>query len=596
MHRSAGHTKIHSDRLRHGGKVVKAGLAGHQSSLLGLSEIENAIDALSESSSEERGAIFTRREVVNFILDLVGYRADAELTQMRVLEPSFGEGDFLAVAVDRLLQSYFAGDGTPEGVVEHLRGCVCGVELHPDSYLHTAEKIRAILNSHDVSAGASQALVDSWLLQGDFLLADIGDDFTHVIGNPPYLRQEMIPDVLLTEYRKRYDTIYDRADLYVPFIEKSLKHLSNSGKLGFICADRWMKNRYGKRLRTLVASQYRLKVYVDMVDTPAFHADVSTYPAIFVISNEETGPTRIALRPDVDQRVLGDLTAVLTSSIVPSKDSGVHVAKDIGTGDDPWLLDRPDELKVIRRLERDYPHIEDVGCKVGIGVATGADKAYIGAYDKLNVEEDRKLPLVMTRDIDSGEVRSRGLGVVNPFADEGGVVSLDDYPKLRKYFEDRRDQICNRNVAKRNPKSWFRTIDRIYPEIAAQPKLLIPDIKGDAHIVYEEGRYYPHHNLYYILSDQWNLRALQAVLKSGVARLFVSVYSTQMRGGFLRFQAQYLRRIRVPAWRDVPEETRCRLIEAGERGDAVACNVAVCELYKLCDEEQRVLFSDAGAN
>jgi hypothetical protein len=58
--------------------------------------------------------------------------------------------------------------------------------------------------------------------------------------------------------------------------------------------------------------------------------------------------------------------------------------------------------------------------------------------------------------------------------------------------------------------------------------------------VFEEGRYYPHHNLYYIVSDEWDLHALQAVLLSGIARLFISIYSTKMRGGVVN-AAQLLR-------------------------------------------------------
>ena len=53
----------------------------------------------------------------------------------------------------------------------------------------------------------------------------------------------------------------------------------------------------------------------------------------------------------------------------------------------------------MRRLERDFPSLESAGCSVGIGVATGADKAYIGLYEGLYVESDRKLPLVQTRDM-----------------------------------------------------------------------------------------------------------------------------------------------------------------------------------------------------
>jgi hypothetical protein len=139
------------------------------------------------------------------------------------------------------------------------------------------------------------------------------------------------------------------------------------------------------------------------------------------------------------------------------------------------------------------------------------------------------------------------------------------------------------------PHNWYRTIDRIYPALTSIPKLLIPDIKGEAHVVYEEGRLYPHHNLYYITSKAWNLRALQGVLRSGIARLFVSTYSTKTHGGFLRFQAQYLRRIRLPRWDDVPDATKRELVGAAESGDVLACNKAVFALYGLTKQERAAL-------
>ena len=47
--------------------------------------------------------------------------------------------------------------------------------------------------------------------------------------------QELIPAALIAEYRFRYTTIFDRADLYIPFIERSLNLLESGGTLGFIC-------------------------------------------------------------------------------------------------------------------------------------------------------------------------------------------------------------------------------------------------------------------------------------------------------------------------------------------------------------------------
>ena len=118
---------------------------------------------------------------------------------------------------------------------------------------------------------------------------------------------------------------------------------------------------------------------------------------------------------------------------------------------------------------------------------------------------------------------------------------------------------------------------------------MIPDIKGESHIVFERGELYPHHNLYYITSELWNLRALQAVLLSTVTRLFVATYSTKMHGGYFRFQAQYLRRIRIPYWDDVSEVLRAELIYAATKRDIQACNQAVSELYALSHEEQSTL-------
>ena len=564
-----------------------------QLSLPGFCQVESTLERLSEAGIEQRGAIFTRTEVVEFMLDLIGYTAEAPLHHMRLLEPSFGHGDFLLPAAHRLLTACRKDCFDLETDGAKLHACIRAVELHAASFNTTRHALCALLKDHGISTHGAEELTASWLIAGDFLLTDFAHPFTHVIGNPPYVRQEMIPDALMTEYRSRVATLYDRADLYVPFIEKSLQHLTRGGTLGFICADRWMKNRYGGPLRRMVAERFHLRYYIDMVDTPAFHSDVMAYPAITVITNEKPGPTRIAHRPAIERTTLSQLTEALLGA--PSADNAGRVKEvaSVALSAEPWILESFDQLAVVRRLERDFPTIEEVGCKVGIGVATGADEAFIGPFDALDVEPERKLPLVMTRDILSGEVVWRGLGIINPFAPDGSLVNLSTYPKLARYMEERRAQLCRRHVAKKYPSNWYRTIDRIYPDLARTPKLLIPDIKGDAAVVYEDGRLYPHHNLYYITSELWNLKVLRAALRSGIARLFVSIYSTKMRGGYLRFQAQYLRRITLPRWQDIPEAIKSALLEAADADDQLACNRAVFRLYGLSDQEKAALGGNA---
>ncbi len=468
-----------------------------------------------------------------------------------------------------------------------LRDSIRGVELHVASFGKTAGEIREILVQNGVCENDADDLLDVWLIRGDFLLTLFDSHtFTHIVGNPPYIRQEMVPNALMAEYRRRFETIYDRADIYVPFIEYSLKLLDEGGALGFICADRWMKNRYGGPLRDLVAREYHLRTYVDMINTDAFHSEVIAYPAITVIAREPSGPTRIAKQPKIDVKTLAQLSRALTQDELHDK-----ILETTVSAGGPWTLDESDALTLIRRLESELPALEDAGCRVGIGVATGADSVFIAPFDTLNVESDRKLPLAMTKDIQSGEIEWRGLGVINPFDESGKLVSLSDYPKLRDYLELHSDTIRKRHVSKKNPNGWYRTIDRIYPELVARPKLLIPDIKGDAHIVYEEGRFYPHHNLYHITSESWDLRALKSVLSSGIARLFIEAYSTRMHGNCLRFQAQYLRRIRIPRWTDVPKDLRHQLRDAAEKNDTASREDAVSRLYSLSTKERDIIRS-----
>lgn len=544
-----------------------------------------AAQGLAGRDAALRGAVFTRPEVVRALLDLAGYTADAPLYRWSVLEPSFGAGDFLLPAVERLLAACAAGGVTPDEA-RRLDGAVRGVEVHPPSFEATREALRARLLAWGASRRDAARLCDAWLVRDDFLLAPLAGPFDVVVGNPPYVRQERIAAPLLAEYRRRYRTIYDRADLYVPFFERGLSLLRDGGRLAFICANRWLKNRYGGPLRGLVARDYHLSHYIDMEGTDAFQSEVIAYPAITVIRRGAGEVTRIARRPDV-ARELPALARAM-SGPGPVQDPRVEEVEQAVRGSEPWLFDAADQLRVVRRLERDFVEVEDAGCKVGIGVATGADRIFVGEFDELPVEDARKLPLVMAGDLQGGRIAWGGQGVINPFEPDGSLAALDRYPRFAAYVRRHREALARRYVARRSDAGWYRTIDRVDPALTATPKLLIPDIKGEATVVLDAGRYYPHHNLYHVTSPEWDLRALATILRSSVAVLFVSVYCVKMAGGFLRFQAQYLRRIRIPRWADVPAATRAALVAAAPT-ERDAIDRAAFAAYRLTEAEAEVV-------
>lgn len=96
-------------------------------------EVSHAVSTLAQSDDiDSRGAVFTRVEVVEFVLDLVGYIDDQPLSEKRLLEPSCGAGDFLLPAIERLLASWRRT--LPALLPEvTLRDAICAVELHADS-------------------------------------------------------------------------------------------------------------------------------------------------------------------------------------------------------------------------------------------------------------------------------------------------------------------------------------------------------------------------------------------------------------------------------------------------------------------------------
>jgi adenine-specific DNA-methyltransferase len=81
----------------------------------------------------------------------------------------------------------------------------------------------------------------------------------------------------------------------------------------------------------------------------------------------------------------------------------------------------------------------------------------------------------------------------------------------------------------------------------------------------------------------WDLRVLGGLLLSRVAQAFVEAYAVKMRGGTLRFQAQHLRKIRVPDPNTIDESDKTALSEAFDCRDVEAATSAALRVYGLVE-------------
>jgi adenine-specific DNA-methyltransferase len=528
------------------------------------------------------GEVFTRRWVVEVLLDLTGYTADRDLGALHLLEPSCGSGAFLEPAVERLIASAKAYGRDLASLSEAVRA----YDLQASHVEASRGLCRGLLTRAGVSEGVAAALAERWVKRSDFLLSGVeGRPVDVVVGNPPYIRYDDLPEEVTAEYRRRWPTMRGRGDIYVGFIERSLCMLTPQGKVGFICADRWMRNQYGSALRELVSSRYAVEHVWTMHDVDAFHEQVSAYPAILVLANRSQGST-----------VVADTTAEFSASaatalVKASQDEAFTDFADIGVtahrlphwfdGSELWPTGSPGRLALIEHLnDRFRPlHDPETGTKVSIGVATGADKVYI-TKDSTVAEPDRMLPLAMRRDLSSGTFEWQRNYLVNPWGEDGTLVSLDDYPRMAAYLS-RHPSIRGRHVAQKTPASWYRTIDKVHADLTDKPKLLLQDMKVHIHPVLERGGHYPHHNLYYVVSDTWDMEVLGGLLLSRIAQAFIEAYCVRMRGGTLRFQAQYLKRIRVPRPDTIDESTRDSLRDAFRARDVEAATEAAAVAFGI---------------
>lgn len=559
--------------------ILQVGSLGLQPSL-GL-DVPLPVDAYDygvRSGGGTHGLVLTKPHVVDLILDLAGYCTDRSLASMRLLEPACGHGAFLVAIVDRLLTATLR-DGIP---VRDLVGAIQAYDIEKEHVQASRAAVVERLGTYQIPLDLARRLAEGWVRHGDFLLADLETTFDVVVGNPPYIRIEQLSASLQSEYRSRFRTLYDRADLYVAFIEKTLHLLAPRGVLAFICADRWTLNKYGAPLRALITREFEMRTYLDLHRASPFESEVIAYPSIFAIGRERlNNAVLVGTLATASREEILAVRSVLKGT--PSEDLGLPLSnyESWFIGDSPWILSCSKQLAQLRSLESRFPLLEADGqTVVRIGVATGRDAAFI-VPTTADIEVDRMVPLVMREDLQSGGIRDGQRCVLDTYKPGGGPVDLRDYPRLAAYLENHRELLLKRHIARKNAAHWFKTIDRVYPEIVPKPKLLIPDIAGANEVVYDAGGYYPHHNLYFILSNRWDLEVLGGLLSSRVALFFVWSYAVKMRGGYLRFQAQYLRRIRVPKPGSLPERLCDSIRDAFRNRDFKRLDDLAVEAYGL---------------
>jgi hypothetical protein len=102
--------------------------------------------------------------------------------------------------------------------------------------------------------------------------------FDCVIGNPPYVRQEVISRIK-PYLEQAYECYHSSADLYTYFYERGFRLLKVGGKLSYIVSNKWLRAGYGEPLRRFFANRTVFEQIIDFGHAPIFE-DADTFPCI----------------------------------------------------------------------------------------------------------------------------------------------------------------------------------------------------------------------------------------------------------------------------------------------------------------------------
>ena len=367
----------------------------------------------------------------------------------------------------------------------------------------------------------------------------IADGFDVVIGNPPYVRQEKIRHLKPT-LKNQYDCYTGTADLYVYFYERGFQMLREDGVLTYISSNKYFRSAYGKKLRDFLARQSTLSQLIDFGDAPVFTS--IAYPSIITASKAHAQDNYLrALNwepgPSIDE--FGTIFQT----------QGFTMPQNALTADG-WQLTSPDALNLLQKLRNaGKPLREYVKGRFYSGIKTGLNDAFVvdkETQGKLIAEHPSSSgvlkPFLRGRDVKRWQIEDTGLYLCYV----GWGLPIEEYPAIYAHLKGFEEKLKARPEVEQGRVPWYalsRYASDYWHEFE-KFKIVYPDIAVSPQFAYDERGAYGGNTMYIVPTEEiW----LLGLLNSKAVFWFYTKTSTQIRGGFVRFIAQYVSQIPIPS-------------------------------------------------
>ena len=324
--------------------------------------------------------------------------------------------------------------------------------------------------------------------------------FDAVIGNPPYVRQEVIsaikPALEPAEHRG-YLSYAGTADLYVYFYEQGLKLLRPGGRMAYVVTNKWLKAGYAEGLRRLFAEDAWVEFMADFGHAKRFFPDADVFPCVIAARQPDGGAA-----PDEFELAVIPRDDVPRSGLVEAVRAATYLARRDTLTPEPWTLEPPDVAALLAKIRANgVPLVEYAGVKPYRGVLTGFNEAFLidtPTKERLIAEDGRAAeiikPYLRGQDIKRWLPAWAGLWMI--FTRRG--IAIENYPSVLRHLEPYRAGLepkpadwrpASKDDAwagrKEGTYAWYEIQDSvIYWRRFEQPK-----------IVYQEIQFYPSYAL-----------------------------------------------------------------------------------------------------
>ncbi|KAF5051918.1 Type IIS restriction enzyme Eco57I [anaerobic digester metagenome] len=349
-----------------------------------------------------------------------------------------------------------------------------GSEIYSDMDLElTGEEIR-LINPFDWNHEFKDIMLDG--------------RFDVIIGNPPYVDVKILGNDVKQILSDNYLSASRRFDLYVPFVEKGLKLLSDKGFLSYIMPSMFTRRDYGIDLRKTINDLGSIEHVVDFGTNQVFKK-ATNYVAIYFMGKSRQKKEIPVVRYDNNE--LNSLK--LAKSLKDNNVSGVkrfQATYKIFDTEENWYLLNDIELSIFERLLGSFPPLKEMLLYGSEGIHSGKDQVFFLKTElaiKLDLESPPTYPLAKGKDIHRYQfVNEFKHQVIYPYDLINGTVLSEkimksDFPNTWKYLVNSRQLLKGRKYFDKSGKKWYELWCPRDPILYTSQKLVGPEIakKGE---------------------------------------------------------------------------------------------------------------------